>query len=462
MNYENNYDEQEIDLKELLFAVLYRWRPIILIAAILGILLGGYKLASGLLTRQNAGELAETEEAYQKDMEMYQVTLAGYERDLASLQNMLEDQQNYMNDSILMHVDPSSRPKAYAEYLVKLDESGWQQYPQTVEMDPTDGLVHSYVSNLTQWADWEKITEKTGVKEEYLKELIGTSLDYSSNTFVVEVTYLDLDTAEWILDEILSQINEGHDELADLVGSHTIRQVNKGSGYFYDSGLADRQKQNSDKITSYENSIKDKNNAMEALEEPVAPAEMSKSGVLKEAIKFGVIGVLAGGFLSVCWFCAVYILNGKVHTDEELKSRFGFRILGAFALPEKTGFCCGIDRWLERMVGKAERPSEDAVLERGAVNIVNYTEDGCRILLTGTVSKEQLQNIAAKLSDKIGSRIIQVGSNLNESTETLRQLAQCQAVVLVEQRGVSRFGAIEKEREAINGLKKPVVGCFVI
>ena len=36
-----NY-EQEIDLKDLMFAVLRRWRPIILIAIIFALLLGGF------------------------------------------------------------------------------------------------------------------------------------------------------------------------------------------------------------------------------------------------------------------------------------------------------------------------------------------------------------------------------------------------------------------------------------
>lgn len=54
MNENYTYEEQEIDLKDLLFAVLYRWRPIILLAIVLGVLLGGYKLASGMMVRQDA------------------------------------------------------------------------------------------------------------------------------------------------------------------------------------------------------------------------------------------------------------------------------------------------------------------------------------------------------------------------------------------------------------------------
>lgn len=36
-----NTDEQEIDLKDLMFAVFHKWRPVILVAVICGLLLGG-------------------------------------------------------------------------------------------------------------------------------------------------------------------------------------------------------------------------------------------------------------------------------------------------------------------------------------------------------------------------------------------------------------------------------------
>ena len=40
----NNY-EQEIDLKDLMFAVLRKWRPIIVIAVVFAVLLGALQTA---------------------------------------------------------------------------------------------------------------------------------------------------------------------------------------------------------------------------------------------------------------------------------------------------------------------------------------------------------------------------------------------------------------------------------
>ena len=45
-------NEQEIDLKDLLFFVLHKWRIVLSTALILAVLIGGYKLGKGLLEQQ--------------------------------------------------------------------------------------------------------------------------------------------------------------------------------------------------------------------------------------------------------------------------------------------------------------------------------------------------------------------------------------------------------------------------
>ena len=48
-----------------------------------------------------------------------------------------------------------------------------------------------------------------------------------------------------------------------------------------------------------------------------------------------------------------------------------------------------------------------------------------------------------------------------ENVETVRELPECDGVILVEQCGVSKYSAVEAEIEKILDLKKSVVGCVV-
>ena len=64
-----NTDEQEIDLKDLMFAVFHKWRPLILVAVICGLLLGGIK---GIMTYKKQSDPKVRKEAdltYSADLE---------------------------------------------------------------------------------------------------------------------------------------------------------------------------------------------------------------------------------------------------------------------------------------------------------------------------------------------------------------------------------------------------------
>lgn len=460
MNYDDAY-EQEIDLKDLFFMVLYRWRPIVLAAVVLGLILGGYKVAGGLKAQQDVSAVEKSREEYDKNLKVYERSLASYERDIESLQVSIENQEIYSKESILMKIDPYNKPQASADVLVKLAQEEWAAYPEINSLDPTDSLVRAYASSLIQRLDWEVLEQKTGADAIYLKELIGVSSDYSSNSFSISVNYLDEETALEILDEILKQVQGQRGELAAIVGEHSINVVNKNVGTTVDTGLADRQKQNSDKISNYQKNLTDKENALNDLEEPVLPTELSRRKVAMEGIKFAVIGGVGGAFLMAFYFCMIYVLNGKVHTEEEIKERFGVRILGVFALPVKKGFLCGIDHWLEKLEGTSERMTEEAVLDRAMVNIRNYAGGAEKLLVTGTVPAEKLREIADKLSKGMDGFCLTAGADMNRETATLQMLAGCDAVILVEQREYSKGQQIQKEREAIDGMKKPIIGCLV-
>ncbi|MEY8338014.1 hypothetical protein AALB16_08270 [Lachnospiraceae bacterium 62-35] len=461
MNYENTY-EQELDLKDLLFYLLYGWRPIILIAVIMGLLFGGYKVVGGLRSQKNGELVSEAREKYEKDRQVYERSLLTYEKEIEKLQMSIEEEEKYLENSVLMNINPYAKPKASAEILVKLDEAEWLRIPESVQIDPTDSLIKAYTTNIIPEIDWEKIVLQTGVEEQYLKELVNVGTDYASNTFSVEVVFLNEDMADEILSEILDQINQRYSQMAEAIGAHSITILNQTSDVVSDLNLVDRQRAMRERVFAYQKNIADKEKALSELSEPAVPGTLSKRALAKTGIKYFIVGGVLGGFLAAAYFGFIYLMSNRLRLEEELKNWYGFRILGVFALPMKTKPFSSIDRWLERLEGKADRPSEEIVIERIAANIQNYTKEEENIVLTGTVPDEKLNEIRDKLSSRVHNIDISVGLNVIESTNTLHQLAECNGVILVEQRGVSKHTAIQREKEIIDDLKKPVVGCIVI
>ena len=287
MNYDNTY-EQEIDLKDLCFYFLYRWRLIMLVAVILAVLVGGFKVAREMVSRQDAEFVQESREEYEEQVVLYERNLASYERNIANFSKTVEDQQNYVENSVLMRIDPYAKPRANADVQIRLAESEWAYIPDSMTQDPTDSIVRSYGANLVQGTDWAPIEKMTGVDAIYLKELVSAGWDFGSNQVTLEVCYLDEETAVKIRDEILDQMIARKGQIAKVAGEHTVTIMNKSSGVITDLGLADKQKQNSDRIDNYQKLLTDKEKALKDLEEPEVPTTLSKREVAKVGIKYAV------------------------------------------------------------------------------------------------------------------------------------------------------------------------------
>ena len=457
MNYNNEYEE-EIDLKDLLFFELYKWRSIILAAVIMGILFGGYKVVSETVLKQNSEIVVETEE-YEKKKVDYERAVSIYEREIENLQKMIVEQKVYLDNSILMDISPYEKPEASADIFVKLDDLEVLPSLEMINLDPTDSIVKAYASGIEHYIDWKELVNELGVDEVYLKELVSTNIDYNSNTFHVKVCYSDLKTADRVLDVILQQIEQRQGEISSSLGRHTVTVMKRTSGITNDIALADIQSNINDRASNYQKKLADKEKVLEGLEPPEESVGISKKQIVKSTVKYGVLGVVAGIFVMVAFWGMKYLLNTSLRTAEELKSRFGFKLLGVFSPEKKTGI---IDCKLERLEGIGERETAETVLDRASLNIQNCGENIKNILVTGEYSEEKLNELVAELSNRTKDIEFTACSGLVKSTKALQQLSGCDGVVLVVQRGISKIEEIQKEKEIVEDWKKEIIGCLVI
>lgn len=485
MNYEAY--EPEIDLKDLFFHILYRWRSILIMGCVFCLLLGGYRVVRNL-TAEVPEEDSEVDleeeyekalEQYEKDMAMYELNVANYELtqvvynlNLETYERWLKQQQTYMDKSVLMHTDPYNKPVASADFFVKVDDSEWERLPnnENLVLDPANSVIRTYVSNFHSVIDWEPLEKLTGLTSLYLRELISVGSDYGTDTFTITVVYSDGDTAEKILDELTGQILERKRTVADEVATHTLTVLSQSLTYVIDNSLANSQKSNADTINNYEQNIIDYQKRLEQLTEPEEPEEPEKPeeetpetvSVTDGLIKNLILGVVAGIFLMAGFYGVRYLLSGVVRTDRELKERFGYQLLGSFAKPDRKGTLSFIDRLLERMEGIPVKPSDEVVCQCIAANIVNLAGDKKNLLLTGTISPEQLEEIAKGVAPDLKELKLQVMDNMNRNPETLKQLTQCDGVVLVEQRNMSKYTEIQMEQDLTRALEVPVVGYIML
>lgn len=458
---DNNMYEYEIDLKDLIIAVFRKWRLIIIVAFTVAFVLGGYKCVKEFLNQKNDEYVSELKEEYENDLEQYEQTQKGYERDIDIFTASIEYQEKYKENSVLLKTDPYNKAFASADVFVKMSNLPETDGTVVTTVDYADGVVKAYASAIQQGGALESLSHDMGIDLIYLKELVQVTTDYDSNMLNISVTYPNEKGAKKILSQITDSIDSMYSEIQTNLGGHSVIVMNQNVGVITDQTLADYQKQKVDDLAETNTKLKDTEKALEELEEPKEPVALSKMSILKAGIKFGIVGWIAGAFLSACMECAIFLLNGKLNADNELKNRFGLKFLGGFTEKRKKRAFSGIDVWLDSVEGR-ESISDQLVYDMVAANIHNYHNIGQSVFITGTVDKEVLNDFVLNIQKKLPDINFGFGADMNRNVSTLQKVKEYDQIVLLVERKRSRLRDIEKEVETVLNMKKVIIGYIIL
>lgn len=457
----NNIHEQEINLRDLMFAVFRRWRLIVLFAFIFSVFLGGYKCVKELTDQNNEEYISELKEQYFADQAKYEQSKKGYESDIESFNASITNQEEYKEKSILFKVDPYNKGTASVDVFVKMSEIHEGSGITVTSVDFADGIVKAYASAIQQGGFLEDISREMGIDLIYLKELITVTTDYDSNMLNISVTYTDKEGAGKLLDVILNNLKSMYPEIQEHLGQHNLSIMNQNIGLMTDHTLADYQKQKVEDLAATNKKLEDTEKALKVLEEPVKPVALSRMSIVKEGVKYGVSGCFVGAFLVAFCVCVVYVMNGKINADEDLKGCFGIRHLGGFAHTRVKRAFSGIDGWLDRLEGR-EIISDETVVDIISANILGMINKGESVFLTGLIEETSLADLSEKIQQRLSELKLGFGSDILHSAVSLKNLQQYDTIILVELRKQTKLREIEKEIEIVRNMKKEVLGYIVM
>ena len=205
---DNQTYEQEIDLKDLMFVVLHRWRGIILAAVIFAVLLGGYKLASVSFSTGSEVTVEEQQNDYADEMKLYESTRALYEQDIERLKMSIESLEEYYKNSLLMHISPYNMTVASADVFVVKDEAAVQEGVAGISFslsDRADAVLKAY-ETVAKQAEGIQTVGGEPADSRYVQELIKTDVDYESNLLTITVFGENADNAEEIIKDEIGQV----------------------------------------------------------------------------------------------------------------------------------------------------------------------------------------------------------------------------------------------------------------
>ena len=467
----NNEYNQEIDLKDLMFAILRRWRTVLSVAVVLAVLLGGLKGFKALQTAKDTKVQQERMEDYQRELDSYTTAKESGEREIENINDDIQAQQTYMDESVLMNMSPYDVCEATADLFIKTD---YQIMPGMVyqNADYTDSILQAYQSALTSAALQENVAKTASLEPQYLKELVSVSrgsvadgnatnsTGYTrfTNLLTITVRYSDKEKAQEILNNILDNVTAMQEQIAGTIGPHSVSIVNQTVGSTVDVDLAKQQKAARDQITDLQKSLSDKEAALKELKEPQAPS-LGMRAVIKTGVKYAILGGILGVFAVAFCISALFVMSDKVYAAKDIRRRYGLDLLGTVVVDGKKNG--GIDAWLARLEGRkvcADSEQNGALL---AANMQNYAGDRKKLLVTGLVEESQLKQVVEMVQKQLKGYELAIGANMLECAETLKKLPECEGVVLVEQSGVSGYSEMTQEIEKIKSMDKAIVGCVV-
>ena len=456
MQINKNY-ETEIDLKDLFFELLYKWRSILAAALIGAILLGAYQYYS-IYKTHSEGKQTKEEKQYEIDLENYRDSVKNTKNSIRTYTKLIKEKNDYLDESVYMSLDSQNEWVASKRYYIKMDQSVLDALPESAQEDPADYVAAVYTTTLKSNLDAGEMEALLGTgKREYIDELVGIGADNASNSFTITVIGPDEETVTRQMDYFVNRMETYSQPMAQEVGAHTLSLVNENVISRTDSGLSAKQDEINQQLVDWQEALKEQRealNELEGKEEPKAPG--------MHLLRFAVIGFILGAFLLAAIYAVRYVLGGKLHAGRELNDHYSVPVLGEYAKSRARRSGKGLDKLFEKWEFR-HTVTDPAVVTAGIAALLGERFAGKKLLLAGTADDKIIDALRADLDKQMkGACTMAIQGGLPTNADAIAAVKDADAVILVEEKHASRNADIERAAELMMISEANVGGCIML
>lgn len=459
--------EVEINLLDLLMKLCKQWKQILVCAVVFACLLGGYRFIKGSGEAQTNGAAVSTEGIVLTKDEQKRVDGA------VTLSDEIEANQKYMDESILMNIDPYHKDRAVLLYSI-----------EDVSKRTKQRIVESYLSFIKDGGAIKELKEKAPdtwtMDDSYLAEVIYAYQSNDSSTqivlnettantlFYIEVTGKD--------DKMVAELSEGLQEAVDAyqdsvkenAGEHTLTLLSNEQGVKSDNDLATKQHDKNYQLSNNLYNLKTLTDTFSEQQKAVYEEQIAKADdvkVIKKkdsgiSIKWLVLGFAVGIFIYCCIFACFYLLRDTVKSVEELKTHYTFPIFGSIILKKGT-----------KGTGEDLSGSQKDDYERQRAQLLNRIRLACqskeitRICIASDFSfSEQEKSFVESASKQLKAWGIEtvVGENVAGNVSVWDTLTEAGSVLMLYKLGTTTHQMIDEEMRFYTENQLNVMGAMMI
>lgn len=425
-------DTREINIVDLFYYVMSKWRMLIVGALVGAILLGAFGASRAIKNKPSEEELKTAQQEYEDAMKAYETNKEKLQMRIDNLENNLEQQQYIQERSIMLEMDPYNIYEAIISYYV---DTNYEIVPELYYQDPnyTAVITNSYNAAI-QRLDLDQLFA-TEARPEVMtanpvsgngEQLLSVSVDAGNGTLTITARADSQENLDRLTDAIQETIEDTKTVLYRTIGEHTLSVLDSTTSQTVDFDYASMQQSFNDNIYDLMQSLANSNDELTELEEPTAPSE-TPSNVKAEAIKYAVIGLFVGIFVVAFLFAFAVILKNRMISVDEIKEGYQIPVLGTLAGKKKQS---RLDAFFAGKLGLEARDEEDSIAYIKSSKELYLKEN--QVLLVSASAADELNDLAQKLKDADTATEYRIAGDLMRTASAVDSLHGATSVICVE------------------------------
>lgn len=439
--------ESEINLRDLFFYVLYRWRSILIVALLATILLGGYKYFS-LRDVLHSSYSSEEEQAYEERLNAQREFVHRKEK-----QN--NDLEAYRKESVYFQLNPQAIWTATCKYLVEVDPAAIHHLSEDITQDPADSILAAYTMPFADIPDDELTALFEGIRPEYIHELVEIVTDPSENTVTIRFKGSTKEFAGKGLDFFKNRINTTRDK-AQRIEVHTLSVIGEETILTADKDLLEKQIDLNNIISINKQNLSEAYLRLNELE-----VEGKPQNARTQLVKFIIIGFAVGLILMIVLYTFRYVCRSRLTESRELSEQYTLPLLGEFyrsgSIHKNKGLDSIIAKW-----ELGTKTVDDETTYDNISAIIQTKQDIHRIALVSTLNAENLKSVKEALTERIPEKGIETIGKFLTNGKSVAEMSKAEAMILIEKKQETRRKDIERMADILLVSNADVIGVIVL
>ncbi len=467
-------DEVVIDLRVLMWEILRKWHIILVVCII-------FAVASGMFgIHKNKAQSVEVspENLYEKlkPAEIVKVN------NLVSIQKRIDEKTEYEKNSIYMSLNAYDVDVARTDFILSdnpdnkyirqmyttfMFEGGLynnivKEYKDDISLENLSELVKIMISD-------KKVNVNEDSEENYYK---GNDLN---RIISVRILGKDKEQCQKLQSLVIKNVKQYEKSVQSKYNNHSIEEVSSNvykavdtdiayAKSAYDSQmyslyneyqsiynvLSDTQISLFDKLLNEDEKLNEDEELIEEKEETVQPV----SG--KISLKYVIVGILAGGFLSVVAIVLITMFNGRIFVQRQITDRGLARVFGTFGKNKNN-----IASVVLGDVGTDKTSQLDIIVAK--VNVYCKKNDISELVIIDNCTTETGKSRMKSVVDTIQKSGIDCKKvTLSEGDSKYTELCDKNNIVVIEELGKGTLKSLEYMFTQLKDLESKVCGVICV